>query len=172
MSTDSKPLNTATSKPGKTELAEMFRKFIDPQFVITDEETLKPYECDGLSMYCVMPLLVLLPETVEQVQQVMRLCHRFGIPVVARGAGTGLSAGAMPDAGGVVLSLAKFNRILHIDPLARSARLQSGVRNLAISGPPPTTVSTTAQTPPPRSPAPSAAMSVKTPAVCIALNTG
>jgi glycolate oxidase len=133
MNTDSKPLNTATSKPGKTELAEMFRKFIDPQFVITDEETLKPYECDGLSMYCVMPLLVLLPETVEQVQQVMRLCHRFGIPVVARGAGTGLSAGAMPDAGGVVLSLAKFNRILHIDPLARSARLQSGVRNLAIS---------------------------------------
>ncbi|MEX0604109.1 MAG: FAD-linked oxidase C-terminal domain-containing protein [Marinobacter sp.] len=111
----------------------MFRQFIDPQFVITDEETLKPYECDGLSMYCVMPLLVVLPETVEQVQQVMRVCHRYRVPVVARGAGTGLSAGAMPDAGGVVLSLAKFNRILDIDPVARSARLQSGVRNLAIS---------------------------------------
>ena len=69
MNTDSKPLNTAASKPGKTELAEMFRTFIDPQFVITDEETLKPYECDGLSMYCVMPLLVVLPETVEQVQR-------------------------------------------------------------------------------------------------------
>ncbi|HEV8078753.1 MAG TPA: FAD-binding protein, partial [Marinobacter sp.] len=110
MNIDRQPLNTAASKPGKAELAKMFREFIDPQFVITDEETLKPYECDGLSMYCVMPLLVALPETVEQVQQVMRLCHRFGIPVVARGAGTGLSAGAMPDAGGVVLSLAKFNR--------------------------------------------------------------
>nr|WP_235937675.1 FAD-linked oxidase C-terminal domain-containing protein [Marinobacter caseinilyticus] len=111
----------------------MFRSFIDPAFVITDEETLKPYECDGLSMYCVMPLMVVLPETVDQVQEVMRVCHRYQIPVVARGAGTGLSAGALPDAGGVVLSLAKFNRILDIDPMARSARLQSGVRNLAIS---------------------------------------
>lgn len=121
------------SKPDKAELAEMFRSFIDPAFVIIDNETLKPYECDGLPMYCAMPLIVVLPETVDQVQEVMRICHRYQIPVVARGAGTGLSAGAMPDSGGVVLSLAKFNRILDIDPLARSARLQAGVRNLAIS---------------------------------------
>ncbi|MDX5336607.1 MAG: FAD-binding protein [Marinobacter sp.] len=129
---------TATShatKSGltKTELAEQLRAFIDPEFVITDDETLKPYECDGLAMYREMPMLVVLPETVQQVQRVMRICHKHGVPVVARGAGTGLCAGAMPHKEGVVLSLAKFNRILEIDPLARTARLQPGVRNLAIS---------------------------------------
>lgn len=117
----------------KTELAEQLRAFIDPEFVITDDETLKPYECDGLAMYREMPMLVVLPETVQQVQRVMRICHERGVPVVARGAGTGLCAGAMPHKEGVVLSLAKFNRILEIDPLARTARLQPGVRNLAIS---------------------------------------
>ncbi len=124
-----------TDRPhvGAAELAARFREFIDPEFVISDAETMKPYECDGMSMYCEMPLLVVLPETVAQVQQVMRICHQYRVPVVARGAGTGLSAGAMPHADGVVLSLAKFNRILDIDPLARTARLQPGVRNLAIS---------------------------------------
>ena len=123
------------SKPkiSATELAEQFRAFIDPDFVITDDETMKPYECDGMSMYCEMPMLVVLPETAEQVQRVMRLCNEHEVPVVARGAGTGLSAGAMPHKEGVVLSLAKFNRILDIDPLARTALLQPGVRNLAIS---------------------------------------
>ncbi|GGO84858.1 glycolate oxidase subunit GlcD [Marinobacterium nitratireducens] len=122
-------LNNST----KAQLAERFRRFIDPEYVISDDETLRPYECDGLSMYCEMPMLVVLPETVEQVQEVLRICHREQVPVVARGAGTGLCAGAMPHAEGVVLSLAKFNRILEIDPLARSARVQPGVRNLAIS---------------------------------------
>ncbi|MCG8520119.1 MAG: FAD-binding protein [Pseudomonadales bacterium] len=117
----------------QAQLAAELRAFIDPDYVITDNETMKPYECDGMSMYCEMPLLVVLPETVSQVQQVMQVCHRYQVPVVARGAGTGLSAGAMPHADGVVLSLAKFNRILEIDPLARTARLQPGVRNQAIS---------------------------------------
>jgi len=123
------------SKPkiSAAELAEQFRAFIDPDFVITDDETMKPYECDGMSMYCEMPMLVVLPETAEQVQRVMRICNEHEVPVVARGAGTGLSAGAMPHKEGVVLSLAKFNRILDIDPLARTALLQPGVRNLAIS---------------------------------------
>ncbi len=116
-----------------TPLVEAFREFIDPQYVIADDETKRPFECDGLPMYRQMPMLVVLPETVGQVQRVMRICHERGVPVVARGAGTGLSAGAMPHADGVVLSLAKFNRILDIDPLARSARVQPGVRNLAIS---------------------------------------
>ncbi|NWO08135.1 MAG: FAD-binding protein [Alteromonadaceae bacterium] len=124
---------TSESRPTKQQLADEFRSFIDPQFVITDDETLKPYECDGLAMYREMPMLVVLPETVEQVQRVMRICHEKGVPVVARGAGTGLCAGAMPHKEGVVLSLAKFNRILDIDPVARTARLQPGVRNLAIS---------------------------------------
>ncbi len=124
---------TTTGKPDKAGLAELFREFIDPDYVIADEETQRPYECDGLSMYCEMPLLVVLPETVEQVQQVLRICHRYQVPVVARGAGTGLCAGAMPHAEGVVLSLAKFNQILSIDALARTARVQPGVRNLAIT---------------------------------------
>ena len=122
-----------TAMLSKEELAAKLRGFIDPRYVISDQETQRPYECDGLSMYCEMPMLVVLPETVEQVQQVLRICHQYRVPVVARGAGTGLCAGAMPHAEGVVLSLAKFNRILDIDPLARTARLQPGVRNLAIS---------------------------------------
>ncbi len=106
----------------------------NPVFTVLGlSSSLKPYECDGLSVYCEMPLLVVLPETVEQAQQVLRICHREGVPVVARGAGTGLCAGAMPHAHGVVLSLARFSRILEIDPLARVARVQPGVRNLAIS---------------------------------------
>ncbi|WP_028469500.1 FAD-linked oxidase C-terminal domain-containing protein [Neptunomonas japonica] len=124
---------STTNKLSKDELCQLFRGFIAPQNVIADEETLKPYECDGLSMYCEMPLIVVLPETVSQVQDVLRICHSHAIPVVARGAGTGLCAGAMPNAEGVVLSLAKFINILEINPQTRTARLQPGVRNLAIS---------------------------------------
>ena len=120
-------------KPDKAALVQMFRAFIEPEYVISDEETQKPFECDGLSVYCDMPLIVVLPDTVEQVQEVMRLCYRYQIPVVARGAGTGLCAGAMPNPEGILLVLSRFKHILDIDPLARSARLQPGVRNLAIS---------------------------------------
>ncbi|MGM8899142.1 MULTISPECIES: FAD-linked oxidase C-terminal domain-containing protein [unclassified Psychrobacter] len=122
-----------SKRPDKTTLATMFRAFIEPEYVISDEETQKPFECDGLSVYCDMPLLVVLPDTVEQIQEVMRICHRYEIPVVARGAGTGLCAGAMPNPDGVLLVLSRFKHILDIDPLARTARLQPGVRNLAIS---------------------------------------
>jgi len=92
-----------------------------------------PYECDGLSAYRVVPGLVVLPETIEQVQHVLRCCHDERVPVVARGAGTGLSGGALPLADGLLLSLAKFNRILDIDVANRLATLQPGVRNLAVS---------------------------------------
>src|SRR5574343_559061 len=98
----------------------------------TLEDTV-PYECDGLTAYREQPLAVALPETEAQVAAVLRACHGLQVPVVARGAGTGLSGGAMPHALGVTLSLAKFNRILQIDPLAQTARVQAGVRNLAIS---------------------------------------
>lgn len=121
------------AQPTKAELAAMFADFIDPAFVISDAETQRPYECDGLSMYCEMPILVLLPEDISQIQQVMKICHQYQIPVVARGAGTGLCAGAMPNKKGIVLSLAKFKNIINIDTLARTATLQPGVRNLAIS---------------------------------------
>ena len=96
-------------------------------------EDTAPYECDGLTAYRQRPLVVALPETEAQVQAVLRSCHALGVPVVARGAGTGLSGGAMPHAQGVTLSLAKFNKIVQIDALARTARVQCGVRNLAIS---------------------------------------
>ncbi|MDU7586274.1 MAG: FAD-linked oxidase C-terminal domain-containing protein, partial [Acidovorax sp.] len=96
-------------------------------------EDTTPYECDGLTAYRQRPLVVCLPETEGEVQAVLKTCHRLGVPVVARGAGTGLSGGAMPHTMGVTLSLAKFNRILDLDPVARTARVQCGVRNLAIS---------------------------------------
>ncbi len=92
-----------------------------------------PYECDGLTAYRQRPLVVALPETEAQVAAVLKACHGLGVPVVARGAGTGLSGGAMPHADGVTLSLAKFNRIVQVDALARTATVQCGVRNLAIS---------------------------------------
>jgi len=96
-------------------------------------EDTTPYECDGLTAYRERPLVVALPVSEEQVQGVLRACHALGVPVVARGAGTGLSGGAMPHKLGVTLSLAKFNRILSVDPVSRTARVQCGVRNLAIS---------------------------------------
>jgi glycolate oxidase len=92
-----------------------------------------PYECDGLTAYRQQPLVVALPETEAQVAAVLRACHGMNVPVVARGAGTGLSGGALPHALGVTLSLAKFNKILKVDPVARTAVVQGGVRNLAIS---------------------------------------
>ncbi|MFZ5619411.1 MAG: FAD-linked oxidase C-terminal domain-containing protein [Pseudomonadota bacterium] len=101
--------------------------------ILASDEALRPYECDGLSAYRELPLAVALPDTVEQVQAILKLCHARKIPVVARGAGTGLSGGALPHAEGLILSLARFNRILSIDPDQRIARVQPGVRNLAIS---------------------------------------
>lgn len=96
-------------------------------------ETMRPYECDGLSAYQSLPLIVVLPDHAAQVQAIMRVCHQLQVPVVARGAGTGLSGGALPIEQGIVLSLARLNQIVAIDPLARQARVQPGVRNLAIS---------------------------------------
>ncbi len=101
--------------------------------LLTSKEELKPYECDGLSVYKGLPLAVVLPETIEQAQAIIQLCQKHQIPVIARGAGTGLAGGAMPTDGAVVLSLAKFNQILDIDTENRTATVQPGVRNLAIS---------------------------------------
>jgi len=92
-----------------------------------------PYECDGLTAYREQPLVVALPETEAQVAALLRACHALDVPVVARGAGTGLSGGALPNKLGVTLSLAKFNKILKVDAVARTAAVQCGVRNLAIS---------------------------------------
>ena len=96
-------------------------------------EDTTPYECDGLTAYRQRPMLVALPETYAQVQAVLRVCHAHDVPVVARGAGTGLSGGAMPHKLGVTLSMAKFNKIIKLDAVSRTAVVQGGVRNLAIS---------------------------------------
>lgn len=106
---------------------------LPPHALLWQAEDTVPYECDGLTAYRQRPLVVALPETEAQVAAVLKACHTLALPVVARGAGTGLSGGAMPDALGVTLSLAKFNKIVQIDPLARTATVQCGVRNLAIS---------------------------------------
>ena len=115
------------------QVARDLRAIVDTRFVIDDRETLRPYECDGLSVYREMPRLVVIPDSVDEVCSVMAYCHRAQIPVVVRGAGTSLSAGAMPHAEGVVLSMAKFTRIIEIDPESQLARVECGARNLAIS---------------------------------------
>jgi glycolate oxidase len=101
--------------------------------VLWNNEDTTPYECDGLTAYRQRPLVVALPENEAQVQAVLKACDALQVPVVARGAGTGLSGGALPHALGVTLSLAKFNRILKMDLASRTAVVQCGVRNLAIS---------------------------------------
>jgi len=117
----------------RTELLRVLRTFLPDDAVLGQEEELRPYECDALSAYRQLPLLVVLPRTLDEVRRIMRLCYERDIPVVARGAGTGLSGGALPHTEGVLLSLARFNRILDIDRVGRTARVQPGVRNLAIS---------------------------------------
>jgi glycolate oxidase len=113
-------------------LAELAR-VVPAGNLLSDFEDLKPYECDGLSAFRQVPLAVVLAENEAQVVAVLKTCHHLGVPVVARGAGTGLSGGALPHGHGVLLGLAKMKRLLHLDPVARVAVVQPGVRNLAIS---------------------------------------
>jgi len=117
----------------KQQLISELQVFLPENAVLFATEDLKPYEMDGLSACKQVPMIVVIPETEEQVRQVLQLCSTNSVPVVARGAGTGLSGGALPLAAGVLLSMVRFKKILHIDPLARTARVQTGVRNLAIS---------------------------------------
>jgi glycolate oxidase len=106
---------------------------VPPGIILHRPEDTHPYECDGLTAYRQVPLIVVLPQTEAQVAAILRTCHALGVPIVARGAGTGLSGGALPHSMGVTLSLAKFNAIVAVNPNARTATVQCGVRNLAIS---------------------------------------
>ena len=117
----------------QSEVVAAIAAVLPARALLWQREDVAPYECDGLTAYREHPLVVALPETEGEVAAVLRTCHALGVPVVARGAGTGLSGGAMPHRLGVTLSLAKFNRIVRIDALARTATVQCGVRNLAIS---------------------------------------
>jgi glycolate oxidase len=125
-----------TQAPDATRSAALvaaLRVALPAQCVLAGVEQTRPYECDGLSAFRQLPVAVCLPEDEQQVRLALQICRQHDVPVVARGAGTSLSGGAMPHASGVVLSLARLNRILSVDPLARTARVQPGVRNLAIS---------------------------------------
>ncbi|MDH5368932.1 MAG: FAD-binding protein, partial [Gammaproteobacteria bacterium] len=124
---------TTATKANRKSLRHLLGQVLPKTSILETEEQTRPYECDGLTAYQQKPWLVVLPETIAQVQNILSLCHDEGVPVVARGAGTGLSGGALPLANGVLLSLAKFNRILDINPANRSATVEPGVRNLAIS---------------------------------------
>ena len=109
------------------------RAFLPARAVLFEEEDTRPYECDGLTAYRQLPMVVALPETQEQVQKVLKACATLRVPVVPRGAGTGLSGGALPPGDGVLLSMAKFMRVLRVDARARVAVVQPGVRNAVIS---------------------------------------
>lgn len=114
-------------------LIARIRHNVPQHCILTKVEDTRPYECDGLSLYRALPPVVVLPENEEQVVAILQACKAFNIPIVARGAGTGLSGGAMPHAQGILLGLAKLNRIRKIDPQTATAVVQPGVRNLAIS---------------------------------------
>ncbi|NJM42957.1 MAG: FAD-binding protein [Brachymonas sp.] len=114
-------------------IMQALKSVLPAHAILHSNEDTTPYECDGLTAYRQRPLCVVLPETYDQIAAVLKACHALQVPIVARGAGTGLSGGAMPHELGVTLSLAKFNKILKIDKYSRTAIVQCGVRNLAIS---------------------------------------
>jgi glycolate oxidase len=106
---------------------------VGSEHTITEPEQLRVYECDGLTGHRAVPQVVVLPDSTEEVQAVLRACHRARVPFVARGAGTGLSGGATPVAGGVVVSLARMNRILEVDLASQRVLVEPGVANLDVT---------------------------------------
>ncbi|MDW5442552.1 FAD-linked oxidase C-terminal domain-containing protein [Polaromonas sp. SM01] len=130
---DTLPAQTLDRAQHQARVVSALQAVLPAHALLWHKEDTTPYECDGLTAYRQRPLVVALPETYAQVQAVLRSCHALDVPVVARGAGTGLSGGAMPHQLGVTLSLAKFNKILKVDAASRTAVVQGGVRNLAIS---------------------------------------
>lgn len=115
------------------EIIAALRRIVPGEGVIAEEEELRAYECDGLTAYRQLPMIVVLPETTQQVAEILKYCHGSGIKIVPRGAGTSLSGGALPLEDGITLGLGKFNRILDIDYDNRCVTAQPGVTNLAIT---------------------------------------
>ncbi len=127
------PSETIKPAISKAELVRRVSAILPADSLLYDEEELKPFECDGLTAYRKLPLAVALPDTEDQIRAILEICHKGRVPVVFRGAGTGLSGGALPYEHGLLLGLSKLKRILEVDPVARVARVQPGVRNAAIS---------------------------------------
>jgi glycolate oxidase len=117
----------------QAQVAAALARVLPKSSILTRREETAPFECDGLTAFRATPMVVALPRTETELAAALRVCHDLGVPVVARGAGTGLSGGALPHRAGVTLSLAKFTAIIKIDPLSATAVVQCGVRNLAIS---------------------------------------
>lgn len=117
----------------RQQLAAALGHFLPPAALLTAVEDLRPYECDGLSVYRQLPILAVLPSSVAEVEAIMQVADAQNTNVVARGSGTGLSGGATPLADGILLSLSKFSRIVNVNALARTALVEPGVRNLKIS---------------------------------------
>src|SRR5471032_1819247 len=134
-------MNTATPAPSvlaaiaarRAQVAAALLQVLPARAVLSEPEDTRPYECDGLAAYRQLPMIVVLPDSEAQIVAVLQLCRELKVPIVPRGAGTGLSGGAMPIADGVVLSTARLNRIVRMDAYSRTAVVQPGVRNLAIS---------------------------------------
>ncbi|HCV12760.1 MAG TPA: FAD-binding oxidoreductase, partial [Candidatus Accumulibacter sp.] len=117
----------------RPQLIRRLRAVLPASALLAEEEEMRPYDCDGLTAFRQLPLLVALPESEAQAQAILRICHELQAPVVPRGAATGLSGGATPHPDGVLVSLAKLKKIIAVDPLSRTAIVQPGVRNLAVS---------------------------------------
>ena len=127
------PLPDASVIERRADIILALRKIVSGEGVIEDENELRAYDCDGLMAYRQLPMVVVLPETVDQVSRILKYCNENSIKVVPRGAGTGLSGGALPLADGVTLGLAKFNKVLDMDYDNRCVIVQPGVTNLAIT---------------------------------------
>ncbi len=160
-------LDGALPRPDKAQLLQRLRAELPEHCLLHDREDLKPYECDGLAAYRTTPLLVVLPETVEQVQATLRLCHELQVPLVARGAGTACRRRPAAGAGRAVV-MARFNRILEVDPTVAGRGSSPGCATWPSPRPRRPMTSTTRPIPPRRSPAPSAATWPRTPAACTA----
>ena len=117
----------------RAEIAAILRDIVPGEGVITEEAERRAYETDGLTAYKQLPMIVVLPETTEQVRLVLKHCHENGIRVVPRGAGTSLSGGALPLEDGVLLGMGKFNQVLEVDFANRCAVVQPGVTNLGVT---------------------------------------
>ena len=117
----------------QSKLIDEFQMVLPHDAILYKRDQLQPYECDALTAYRQLPLLALIPSSIEEIKSIVRICREFEIPIVSRGAGTSLSGGAMPHKEGVLLNFARLNKIIEIDPNNRTATVEPGVRNLAIS---------------------------------------
>ncbi|HZS72742.1 MAG TPA: FAD-binding protein, partial [Candidatus Acidoferrum sp.] len=119
--------------PFPAAILDEFRSIVGARAVVSAPEELRTYECDALTYFRAQPGAVVLPASAEEVQGIVRICHREKIPFVARGSGTGLSGGALPVEGGIVIALSRMNRILEIDVPNARAVVEPGVINLEVT---------------------------------------